>query len=94
MDKGLVFQAVVFEPLQVAFGDTEGLNALLIFEFQIGFSSAILDQTEDLEDQLWVLNEATIATDLLVLDLCLAHVAFVLDLDKLNFNNEAVDLEV
>jgi hypothetical protein len=94
MYKGLVFQAVVFEPLQVAFGDTEGLNALLIFEFQIGFSRAILNQTEYLEDQLGVLNEATIATDLLILDLCLAHVAFVLDLDELDFNNEAVDLEV
>jgi hypothetical protein len=94
MDKGLVFQAVVFEPLQVAFSDTEGLNALLIFEFQIGFGRAILDQTEDLEDQLGVLNEATIATDLFILDLCLAHVTFVLDLDELDFNNEAIDLEV
>ena len=93
MDKSLVFQAVVFEPLQVAFRDAKGLNALLIFEFQISFSSAILDQAKDLKDQLWVLNEATIATDLLILDFCLANITLVLDLDELDLNDEAVDLE-
>lgn len=86
--KSAVLEAVVFEHTLLGLSDTEGLNDSLILEFQTCLCSTILHQAQHLHVKDWVLDEAPVTTYIFVLDLSLAHIALVL-----NFNKLGVDYE-
>lgn len=51
-----------------------------------------MNQTEHLQLENWVFDIASVTTDVLVRDLCLANVAPVLDLDEVDIYDKATDL--
>lgn len=89
MLKHSVAQAVVFEHAQVLLGHIEGLKTALIFKFKRSLHGAILKYAEHLDDNLRVLDEAAATANVFILDVLLAHVAFVLNLHEVDFNHKS-----
>ena len=89
MHKHAILQTVVLELALVVLCHTERLEAPLIFELKAGLCCAILYQTEGLQLQNWVLDDAATATDGLVGEVRFAHLTLVLDLDELAFSDES-----
>jgi hypothetical protein len=89
MHKHAILQTVVLELALVVLRHAERLEAPLIFELKTGLSRAILYQTEGLQLQNWVLDDAATATDGLVGEVGFAHLTLVLDLDELAFSDES-----
>lgn len=46
-----------------------------------------------MEEQVWVFDKATISANIFIVDLRFTHVAFVLDFDEIDLNDEATDLD-
>lgn len=46
-----------------------------------------------MEEEVWVFDKATISTNIFIVDLRFTHVAFVLDFDEIDLNDEATDLD-
>ena len=87
-----MLEAILLESLLVSFSYAESLYALLILQLQVCLGCAILHQTENLENELGIFNEAAVATHLLILNFSFAYITFVLNFDELNFNNKTIDL--
>jgi hypothetical protein len=58
--EGSVFEAVVFEHALLFLGNTKGGQNSLVFKFEGGFASAVLDNTKYLEVEERVFNDAAI----------------------------------
>ena len=84
-----IAKTVVFECPLVLFCHTEGLQTPLVLQFETGFSCAVLDQAEYLNEELRVLDDTSTATDGLVGDILAAYLTFVLYLDELDVSDEA-----
>lgn len=86
-------QAIVLELSLVLFGHSKGLETSLVLELKTGFGCAVLHKTEHLDEQLWVLDYAAIATDRFAGDVGSANLTLVLDLDELDVGDEAKHLD-
>lgn len=91
-----LLKTIFFEKALVLLGNIERLDSPFVLELQTSLSSTILNVTQYLHLQLGVLDKASIPTNILVLNLSTAHIAPVLNFDKLmiddeptNFNNIA-----
>jgi len=83
------FQAILLKSLDLTCLDTEGFNTLIVLQFQRASRGPVLHYAKHLHDQNWVLDETSISADLLALCLRAAHVALVLDLDKVQVHYES-----
>lgn len=46
-----------------------------------------------MEEEVWVFDEAAVPANIFIVDLRFTHVAFVLDFDEIDLNDEATDLD-
>ena len=88
-----VLHAVLFEFLLLFFGDIESFEDLIVLELKTGFGRTILNNTQNLEVENRVLDEASISANVLIRDFWLANIAFVLDLDEINFDDESAHFD-
>lgn len=84
-----MLEAIVLELALVFFSDTEGLQTSFILKFQTGFGCTVLYQTQHLNKQVRVFDDASISANGLIADISATHLALVLNLDELDVGDEA-----
>lgn len=86
-----ILDAVLLKLSLVIFRDVESFQYFVIFEFKTCFHGSVLDKTKNLAIKLWIFNDAAISANLLVLNVGLADIAAILDLDEVDVDDEAAD---
>lgn len=88
-----ILQTIVLEHALIRLCDSEGLETPFVLQLETRLSRAILDGTEDLNEQARVLDDTATTTHLLILNVKMAVLALVLNLDKLDVGDEAKDFD-
>jgi hypothetical protein len=85
--------AIVLEAARLLFTEVECFQHFVVLELETSLHCAVLHEAEDLKIELRVLDEAAIPADLLARDVSFALVAPVLNLDKVDVDNKAANLD-
>jgi hypothetical protein len=88
VDECSILQTILLKLLLVLIGDAECLDCFIIPELQVGFSCAILHQTEHLDAEHRVLYEAPIAADRFIAYFPLTDLTLILNLNELHLHYE------
>jgi len=88
-----ILQTIVFKEALISLGDAESLQASLVLQLKTCLRRAILNSAEDLDEEARVLDNAPTATNLFILNVKVAMLALVLNLDELDVCDEAENFD-
>ena len=87
-----ILEAIVFKLSFILFTDVKCFQYFIIFKLKTGLHSSILDKTQNLKIKLWVFYDATISTNLFILNVSFANITSILNLNKVNVNDKSAYL--
>lgn len=86
-------QTIIFKHSLFLLCDSECVNTTFIFQFETCFSCAILNSTQHLYDEFGIFDITTTSAKVFILNILVAHVALILNFNKLSFNNKAKNFQ-
>jgi hypothetical protein len=93
MHESTKFQAIIFKLSQISIWYHESFLHLFILQLKGCLTGTILDLAKDLKHKEWFFDRTSISANLLISSFSFTHIAFVLNLDKVNISYESTNLD-